>query len=257
MLPGLEIIDLQKKTFEYFIPNGLGQIKKPLNCALDSDDRLYIADALRRQVIIFDKNGSYLTAIGDGHSGKPTDVLVKQGKIYICDLDGHQIYVYNRDTHALLSTFPEVNKNQPYYLFSPTNIEFYDEKIYVTDTGDARIKVFYTDGEYIESIGSFGKQAGQFVRPKGLALDRQGRLYVVDAAFENIQIFNRQSQILMYFGGKYEQPGDMWLPAGIFIDYDSNEFFKEYLYPGFELKYLIFVTNQYGPDKISVYAFVE
>ena len=97
MLPGLEIIDLHKKTFEYFIPSGPGQIKKPLNCSFDSDDHLYIADAVRRQVIIFDKNGSYLAAIGDGHTGKPTDVLIARDRIYICDLDGHQIQVYQKD----------------------------------------------------------------------------------------------------------------------------------------------------------------
>ena len=76
---------------------------------------------------------------------------------------------------------------------------------------------------------------------------------MVDAGFENVQIFNKDRKLLMYFGGSYKGPGDMWLPAKIIIDYDNLEYFQKYVDPGFTLKYLIFVTNQYGPDKVNVY----
>lgn len=257
MLPGLEIIDLQKNTFDYFIPAGLGQLKKPLNCTLDGEGHLYVADVLRRQIVVFDNEGNHLFAIGDGNSGKPTDVIVYQGKIWVSDLASHQIKVYDKNNSELLFAFPKVQKSHPSYLFSPTNLDIQDGEIYITDTGDARVKVFNDKGEYIRTIGSFGKLPGQFVRPKGLALDRQGRLYVVDAAFENVQIFNKQSDILMFFGGKYKGPGYMWLPAGISVDYDHLKYFQEYVYPGFNLKYIVLVANQYGPDRVSVFGFVE
>jgi hypothetical protein len=61
----------------------------------------------------------------------------------------------------------------------------------------------------------------------------------------------------MYFGGTYEGPGGMWLPAKVIIDYDNLKYFEKYLYKGFELEYLIFVTNQYGPEKVSVYGFIN
>lgn len=257
MLPGLEIIDLQKNSFSYFNPSGLGQLKKPLNCALDDESRLYIADAQRKQIIVFDKAGKYLFAIGDGSSEKPTDVIVYQGKIWTTDLYGHQIKVYDKNTSELLFTFPQIQKGHPSYLFSPTNLDIFDGEIYVTDTGDACIKVFSDVGDFLRKIGGFGKHPGQFVRPKGVAVDRQGRLFVVDAAFENVQIFNKNSNILMHFGGKYDGPGYMWLPAGISIDYDHLTYFQDFVYPGFKLNYLIFVANQYGPDRVSVYGFVK
>jgi hypothetical protein len=62
---------------------------------------------------------------------------------------------------------------------------------------------------------------------------------------------------LMHFGGPYNKPGDMWLPAGIAIDYENLNYFSQFVDKSFDLQYLIFVTNQYGPDKISVYGFVK
>jgi hypothetical protein len=60
----------------------------------------------------------------------------------------------------------------------------------------------------------------------------------------------------MFFGGKYQEPGDMWLPAKVALDYDNLKYFEPYVHADFTLQYLIYVTNQYGPDKVSVYGYV-
>jgi len=49
----------------------------------------------------------------------------------------------------------------------------------------------------------------------------------------------------------------MWLPAKVTVDYEHLKYFQKYVDPGFHLKYLIFVTNQYGPDKINIYGAVD
>ena len=109
----------------------------------------------------------------------------------------------------------------------------------------------------MDVIGGYGNLPGTFTRPKGLALDREENLYVVDAAFENVQIFNSDGELLMHFGGSYEGAGAMWLPAAVEISYDNLSYFQPYVDESFDLKYLIFVTNQFGPAKVSVYGFVE
>jgi hypothetical protein len=48
----------------------------------------------------------------------------------------------------------------------------------------------------------------------------------------------------------------MWLPADVTIDYGNLGYFSQYVDSSFNLEYLIFVTNQYGPDKVNVYGFV-
>lgn len=257
MLPGLEIIDLKNHTFEYFTPDGLGQLKKPLNCDLDEEQNLYIADAGRKQVLRIEPGTQQSNLIGDGFLKKPTDVKISQNKIWICDLEAHQIKIFNMDTHNFEFAFPDTTVHKPGYLFSPTNIALDADKIYVTDTGDARIKVFDMKGNFLSAMGGFGKKPGYFVRPKGLDLDRDGLLYAVDAAFENVQIFDSEKRLLMFFGAKKKGPGQLWLPAGIAIDYENLHYFQKYVYSGFNLQYLIFVTNQYGPARINVYGFVS
>lgn len=256
-LGALEIFDLKNNEFKYFSPGGRGQLKKPINCYVDNEDMLYIADLERKQIVVFDSLGEYINSFGETENFKPGDVFVKGEKIWVSNLKHNRIHVYNRRTFAPLFTFPESKKGNEDYLYTPINIYVTDKKVYVSDFGDFKIKSYTHEGKYLNSIGSYGRNIGQFVRPKGIAVDRDDNLYVVDAGFENTQIFNKDGKLLMFFGGPYKKPGDMWLPAKVTIDYDNLEYFEEFVDESFKLKYLIFVTNQYGPDKVSVYGFVE
>jgi len=251
------IIDLDKNSFDYFIPKGLGQLMLPLNCAVDNEGNLYVADGNRKQVVIFDELGNYLDAIGEPDKFKPTDVYVWDSKIWIANSKENKVIVYNKATREMLYSFPDAKVGDASFLYTPTNIFVTDEAIYVSDIGDSKIKKYTHEGELISSIGSYGKNIGQFVRPKGIALDHKSNLYVVDAGFENVQLFDKDGKLLMFFGGSYEGPGDMWLPAKVTIDYDNLKYFQKYVDPKFKLEYLIFVVNQYGPDKIGVYGFVK
>jgi len=254
---GLEILDLKNNKFEYFVPKGRGQLKLPSNCCVDPQGLLYVADAGRRQVVVFDSLGQYVDAFGDADEAKPTDVAVYGNRIYMPDATHNKINVYQKDSKKLLFSFPDSTVTGDGHLFQPINICVNKDVIYVTDFGDFKVKLFNLKGEFISAVGEFGNSLGQFARPKGIAADRDDNLFVVDAGFENVQIFNKEGQLLMFFGGPYKGPGDLWLPAKVMIDYDNLSYFQKYVDPAFKLKYLIFVTNQYGPDKINVYGAVE
>lgn len=254
---GLEILDLENHTFEYFIPSGLGKLRMPINCFVDDSGLLYIADVERRQVVIFDQNRQYIDSFGEKEKYKPTDVFVFDNKIWVANSENNRIHVYKSDsTRKFLYTFPEVEQGGEGYLFQPINLYVNNEKVYVTDFGAFNVKIYTHEGEFINSIGSYGKNLGQFARPKGIAVDRNSNLFVVDAAFENIQIFNDAGELLMFFGGSYQGPGDMWLPTTVAIDYENLKYFQQYVDKRFSLEYLILVCNQYGPDKINVYGHI-
>lgn len=256
-IKGLEVLDFENKGFEYFIPKGRGQLKMPVNCAIDTNGMLYIADAARRQIVVFDKNLDYVDAFAGEDSAKPTDIAISGDLLLVPDALHNAIRVYQSQTRKLLYSFPEIASTEEGHLFQPINITVGDGKVYVTDLGDSKIKSYTLKGEYIRSYGGFGNTPGQFVRPKGIAVDRTGILYAVDAGFENVQLFNSEGQILMFFGGPYKGPGDMWLPAKVILDYDHLQYFQHYVDPAFRLKYIIVVSNQYGPDKINIYGAVE
>ncbi|MEN8155446.1 MAG: 6-bladed beta-propeller [Bacteroidota bacterium] len=253
-IAGLQIIDIEKGSFEYFNPDGRGKIKLPISCFVDTDGDLYVTDVVRKQVVVFNENLEYKGEIGGGEDFKPADVCVFDSIILVTDPNNNRINVYEKHNLQLLFSFPdEAEVGDKAWLYNPLNLSVAGGAVYITDFGDSRIKKFTLEGEYINSVGSYGNGLGQFVRPKGIAIDHDQNLYVVDAGFENVQIFNKEGQLLMFFGGPYNGPGDMYLPANVIIDYDHLKYYEKYVDPAYELKYLIFVTNQYGPDKVTVY----
>jgi DNA-binding beta-propeller fold protein YncE len=256
-IKGIVIIDLLKKTFDNFIPSGKGQLQLPLTCSLGDNDYLYIADGNRRQVVVFDNNEKYVDAFESGKSFKPTGIKAFGNRLFVSCLESHNILVFDRDSLKLVNSFPGTEPGDPAYLYQPTNIYVTPKEVYVSDMGDNKVKIFSHSGEFLRSVGEHGINYGQLTRPKGVSVDRNSNLYVVDAAFENVQIFDSSGKLLTFFGGPYKKPGDMWLPAGIAIDYDNISYFEKFVDGNFILQYLIFVANQYGPDKISVYGFIK
>ena len=99
-----------------------------------------------------------------------------------------------------------------------------------------------------------GRSSPSFGRPKGVAVDREGRVYVSDAAFQNVQVFEDNGRLLMAFGQPKQGEG-MSLPAGVAIDYDHVPLFARYADPNFKVDYLIIVASQIAPNKVDVFGF--
>lgn len=258
MLPGIVTVDLAARTFERLVPRSLGTLRKPINCfANPADGRLYVADTERAQIVVFDSTLSYVGAFGDREGARPSDVFVDGPRIWVTDLEARLVRVFDRTTFREIRSFPDPDVEDDARLFAPTNLYVTQDLVYVSDFGDFRVKAYTHDGEFVRSFGSYGRGLGQFVRPKGIAVDRAGRLYVVDAGFENVQVFDSNAELLMFFGGPYQGPGDMWLPAKVAISYDRLDLFRDYVQPGYVLEYVLLVTNQYGPDRVNVYGFIH
>jgi DNA-binding beta-propeller fold protein YncE len=61
--------------------------------------------------------------------------------------------------------------------------------VYVTDTGNKRVVVFDSNGNYITQFGEAGLDPGQFDEPVGIAVDANGIVYVADTWNQRIQSF--------------------------------------------------------------------
>ncbi len=257
---GMEIIDLEKKEFQYFQPRGKGQLRAPINCSVDEKGYLYVADVGRQEIVVFDENGKYVKCFGEKEKFKPTDVFVYQDKIFVANPSDNKINVFGKDsTNKLLYSFPNVEPTDKAFLGLPANITIGKERVYAADFGYSMIKIYTPDGKYIDTIGSRGDSPGQFTKLKGIAVDSEANVYAVDAGFDHIQIFNKDGKLLLVFGGHYQEQGagGLIIPAKVIIDYDNLKYFQKYVDPAYDLKYLILVSSQYGPNLINVYGRVE
>jgi len=61
--------------------------------------------------------------------------------------------------------------------------------------------VFDAAGAMVRIWGRFGREAGQFQSPQGVAVDRSGTVYVADWGNHRIQTFTRDGRVLGQFGG--------------------------------------------------------
>ena len=72
------------------------------------------------------------------------------------------------------------SNNPDYMFYGARAIEVDGEgRIYVLDTGNSRVQVFDSKGEFLRSIGRKGQGPGEFMHPSVMAL-RGGRLFVGD-----------------------------------------------------------------------------
>lgn len=254
---GVAVIDLAKQSMDWLRPEGIGQIAVPINCTVDPvDGRLYVTDSRRRQVVVFDSDLHYVSAFGPPE-GQPVDVFVQGDELWVTDMAGRRLRVYDKGSFELLRSIPEGEPSRDEDLYQPADLWISEGRVYVTDLGASRVQVYDVDGTWVKSIGKLGRAPGQFVRPKGITDDDQGRIYVVDAAFENIQVFEPDGTLLLYFGGGEPAAGSMQLPAQVRIVEGDLAFFEGYVDPRFELQSVILVTNQYGDAGLNVYGAVR
>jgi sugar lactone lactonase YvrE len=176
------LFDANGKVVKSF---GAGLITWPHGIFVDSDDNVWIADAVGyapvpegvgHTVMKFSPDGELLMTLGKkGVAGsgtdtfsKPSDVLVApNGDIFVAD--GHDA------------------------------------------GGNNRIIKFDKNGNYIGQWGTTGKADGQFADPHALAMDSQGRLFVGDRANSRIQLFDQG-------GGHIATWTQFGRPSGLFID---------------------------------------
>lgn len=254
--PGYVVLDLVKRERTLISGGGAGRMKKPINITIDKDGLKYVTDTGRNQVLVYNRQDRFVRAYGVEGQFKPADVAIVGNRLYISDLKHHLVHVLDKNSgKTLFKMATPAMKEKGGRVQFPTNMAVYKDNLYISDTGNFKIVKYTLDGKYVGSLGEVGSTLGKFARPKGIALDRDGRMYVVDAAFENVQLFNKAGKLLMFFGGPGDSPENINLPTDIYIDYDDVKYFQPYAAPGFKLEYVIIIASQFGVNKLNVFGF--
>jgi DNA-binding beta-propeller fold protein YncE len=84
------------------------RLERPTNVAFDAQGFLYVTDAGRFQVLKFDRDGHYQSAIGKpgdnlGHFARPKGTAVdREGRLYAVDAAFNNVQVFNKDGRLLM-----------------------------------------------------------------------------------------------------------------------------------------------------------
>ncbi|MDY7107322.1 MAG: SMP-30/gluconolactonase/LRE family protein [Planctomycetota bacterium] len=251
---GVIILDLRKQETRLMGTSGMGRMSSPTDVAIAPDGMIYVSDAARGAIFVFNAEERHVASFG-WPDFRPTGIAVHGDELYACDFVTQQVQVLDRRAGDRRRTIGEKGDQDGQFV-RPLGIDVdSDGNVYVTDVIRCRVQKFSPAGELLGAFGGIGDVLGAFVRPKHLAVDDEGVVYVVDAGFANIQMFNRDNRLLMFFGAAGTHPGAMYLPAGVCAHEGDLDLFEEYIHPAFDARRLVLVTNQFGPNKVSVYAF--
>ena len=179
-------------------------MEKPSSIAA-RDGRIYVADSVRRSVIVFDVPRRRIFQFGlrpPGTLSKPTAIaLDRRGRVYVADATLRKVFVY--DTLGLHQQTLGGSEE----LHRPTGVAVNADgsRIYVIDRGDNaneqhRVMVYGADGRVLGDIGRRGGGAGEFNVPVQAVVGPGGELHVLDAGNFRVQSFDPQGRFVRSFG---------------------------------------------------------
>jgi DNA-binding beta-propeller fold protein YncE len=191
-----------------------GSLVSPTGLAAAPDGGMYISDAERKTVTLYDGDGDPQLDIS-GMFARPTGLAVMGNRLFVVDTGNNAVFVFtlrgeflyrfgSRGTDAGMFNFPV-------YLAAR-------ERLFVVDAMNFRVQILSDSGKAIGMFGRQGSSIGTFAHPKGIALDPDGHVYVTDTMHDIIQIFDQDGQLLLVVGGSGSAPGQFESPSGICID---------------------------------------
>jgi DNA-binding beta-propeller fold protein YncE len=202
------------------------QLLGPYGMAVDSKNRLYVADQKVGAIFIFNTETKATELIRNGfeaHFGMINGIAVDDDdRIFVSDGRNAKVLVFgaNRKIEA------QINEG----LVDPLGLAIDTERrlLYVVDTKQDQVLVYDADTlKLLRRIGTGGKKhelttPGDFALPTNVALDKDGNVYVTDTLNWRVEIFDADGNFLSQFGQHCDAIGCFQRPKGIAVDSDGH-----------------------------------
>jgi DNA-binding beta-propeller fold protein YncE len=205
------------------------ELQRPQSGTVDREGRIYVTDASRQAVVVFDPVAGKLDvwekAEGLANFGAPVALAVANGVAYVSDAELGIVARLGADGTPQRALGRGLFKR-------PTGLALDAERgeLYVADTAAHDIKVLDLSGNLKRVLGTRGEGDGEFNYPTHLAL-ADGELYVTDTMNSRIQVLDAASGAMRRsFGVRGLYVGNLVRPKGIALDSERNVYVVESYY---------------------------
>ncbi len=208
--------DYGRRKVETLGADGPGAIPRPMGLAGDGQGRVFVTDPVNRRVVVFDRSGAFLRALG-GRAAllNPVDVAVdpRTGRVYVADSYQHQVVVFDT-AGTVLRRIGRADANlaakdslslPPATAIDPAFHEAARSALGSRDLRENR-----------------GNGPGEFLYPVSVALAPDGVLYVCDGLNFRVQVFTPDGKFLRQFGALGDTPGSFARPKSLAVDREGH-----------------------------------
>ncbi len=190
------MFDVPGGKFKEFGKEGPGALRKPIGIAASSTGEIYVADNTAKRVVVFDKDGKFLRAFGN------RSILKRPSGIAVSP-DGRRAYVI--DTGGI-------------------------------DTQEHHLYIFNAQtGELERTVGTRGKEEGEFNLALQVTAAKDGTVYVTDSGNFRVQAFSADGNFKLAFGKVGRKTGNFARPKGIATDPEGNIYVVDSAFGNFQI----------------------
>jgi DNA-binding beta-propeller fold protein YncE len=204
----------------------LFQLMQPYGMAVDSKGQLYVADSKVGAIFIFNTETRDVELMKNKEHGHFVRIIGlamdDNDRLFVSDPGLRHVLVFNKE-HKAEDVITE-GMVEP----SELALDTQNRLLYISDIALDQVLVYDADSlKLVRKIGTTGHNheltsPGDFAKPTGVAVDKEGNLYVADTLNNRIEVFDADGAFIRAWGKNGDGPGYFARPKGVTIDSDGH-----------------------------------
>jgi len=182
--------------------------------AVDSRDRVHVYSRSEHPMVVFDREGNFLTSWGDDVLKDAHGIFIDaEDNVYCTERNTHCVHKFNRDGEFEWTLGSPGIPRPPGVPFNkPTDLAIAPDRcFFVSDGyGNSKVHKYSPEGVLLKSWGEPGDGPGQFNLVHSVWVDTQYNVYICDRENRRIQIFDGDGNFLRQWPG-FLRPETLWL----------------------------------------------
>lgn len=204
----------------------LFQLAQPYGIAVDSKGILYVADSKVGAIFMFNTETRDVEMIKNSvhaHFARIIGLAMDDDdRLFVSDPGLKHVLVFDKE-HKPVDVITD-GMVEP----SGLAIDTQNRLLYVSDVNLDQVLVYDADTLKLKrKMGTTGHNheltsQGDFAKPTGVAVDKEGNLYVADTLNDRIEVFDADGAFIRTWGKNGDGPGYFARPKGVAIDSDGH-----------------------------------
>ena len=210
-------VQVKPRQFRPVLSFGEQILKYPWGVAVNEQDEIAVSDTGNHEIHLFKSDGTHIRSFGGkgaehGQLNSPSGTVYHGDNIIVAEQVIHRVQVLSRQGGYLRHFGREGSLD--HQLDSPTGLSIdSDCNIIVPDKLNKLIKIFSTDGQFLNKLGT----EGSFTKPFH-CIQHDNYLIVSDNGDHSVKILDRKGNFLYKFGKQGKADGEYNEPFCLSVD---------------------------------------